>query len=76
MEMSEVIPQLGTVADELCMVRSMYTEHNNHTEALIMLVTGSDRREAQHCLAKSRGNVREALYAMKMQRVSTGGRRK
>ena len=39
MEMSEVIPQLGDVADEICMVRSMYTEHNNHTEALIMLET-------------------------------------
>ena len=40
MELSEVIPHLGSVADELCLVRSMYTEHNNHTEALVMLATG------------------------------------
>lgn len=40
MEMSEIIPHLGSVADELCMVRSMHTEHNNHTEALVMFNTG------------------------------------
>ena len=40
MEMSEVIPHLGSVADELCMIRSMHTEHNNHTEALVMMSTG------------------------------------
>src|SRR5438874_7951977 len=40
MEMSEVIPHLGSVADDLCMVRSMQTEHNNHTEALVMFNTG------------------------------------
>jgi uncharacterized protein (DUF1501 family) len=40
MEMSEVIPHLGSVAEELCMIRSMHTEHNNHTEALVMFNTG------------------------------------
>src|SRR5262245_54284207 len=40
MELSEVIPHIGSIADELCLVRSMYTEHNNHTEALVMLATG------------------------------------
>jgi hypothetical protein len=40
MEMSEVIPHLGSVADELCMIRSMRTEHNNHTEGLVMFNTG------------------------------------
>src|SRR4029450_5271525 len=39
MEMSEVLPQLGTVADELCLVRSMFTEHNNHPEANHMMQT-------------------------------------
>ncbi len=39
-EMSEVIPHLGSVADELCVIRSMHSEHNNHTEALIMFMTG------------------------------------
>jgi hypothetical protein len=40
MELSEVIPHIGSIADELCLVRSMYTEHNNHTEALVMMATG------------------------------------
>ena len=38
--MSEVVPHLGSVADELCLIRSMHTGHNNHTEGLIMLMTG------------------------------------
>ncbi len=40
MELSEVLPHLGTVADEITVVRSMYTEHNNHTEGLVMMSTG------------------------------------
>lgn len=40
MMFSEIIPHLGSVADELCLVRSMHTEHNNHTEALVMFNTG------------------------------------
>ena len=40
MEFSEVVPHLGSVADELCLVRSMYTDHNNHGEGLIMIGTG------------------------------------
>ncbi len=40
MPLSEVIPHLGAVADELCLVRSMHTGHNNHGEGLIMLQTG------------------------------------
>src|SRR5262249_9151938 len=39
-EMADVIPHIGGVADEICLVRSMHTEHNNHTEALIMFNTG------------------------------------
>ncbi len=40
MELSEVIPHIGSVADDMCLVRSMFTEHNNHTEALVMMATG------------------------------------
>lgn len=40
MELSELVPCLGEVADELCLVRSMFTEHNNHPEANAMLHTG------------------------------------
>src|SRR5438552_1866370 len=40
MELSEVLPHLGTIADDIALVRSMVTEHNNHTEALVMMSTG------------------------------------
>ena len=40
MNLSEVIPCLGSVADDLCLVRSMVSEHNNHTEALVLFNTG------------------------------------
>jgi hypothetical protein len=40
MELSEVIPHLGTVADDLCLVRSMHTDNNNHPFALNTLQTG------------------------------------
>jgi hypothetical protein len=40
MELSEVIPHLAGVADDICLVRSMHTTHNNHTEALVMFNTG------------------------------------
>ena len=39
MELADIMPQLGTVADELCLVRSMFSEHNNHPEGLNMLQT-------------------------------------
>ncbi|MBI3865952.1 MAG: DUF1501 domain-containing protein [Planctomycetia bacterium] len=40
MEMAEIIPHIGGIADEICLVRSMFTEHANHTEALVMFNTG------------------------------------
>lgn len=40
MELSEVIPHIGGLADDLCLIRSMHTGHNNHTEGLIMFMTG------------------------------------
>lgn len=40
MEMARILPHLGSVADDICMVRSMYSEHNNHMEALVLLNTG------------------------------------
>ncbi len=42
-EMSEIIPHLQTVADELCIVRSMYTEQFNHAPAQLFVHTGSPR---------------------------------
>jgi hypothetical protein len=40
MDLAEVMPHVGAIADDICLVRSMYTEHNNHTEALVMMSTG------------------------------------
>lgn len=40
MELSEALPHLGQMADDITLVRSMYSEHNNHTEALVMMGTG------------------------------------
>lgn len=40
MEFSELIPHLSGVVDDLCLIRSMYTENNNHPFALNMLQTG------------------------------------
>jgi hypothetical protein len=40
MELADVLPHLGGIADDITLVRSMWTEHNNHTEALVMMSTG------------------------------------
>ncbi len=39
MDVSEALPHVSTIVDDLCFVRSMYTEHNNHLEGLNMLLT-------------------------------------
>lgn len=38
--LSELLPYLGQVADELCLVRSMHTEAINHDPAMTLLQTG------------------------------------
>ena len=40
--MSEMLPHLATVADELCIIRSMYTEAINHDPAITFFQTGSE----------------------------------
>jgi hypothetical protein len=40
MEISDQLPYLGSIADELCLIRSMYTENNNHPQALRVFLTG------------------------------------
>lgn len=40
MEISEAIPHIAELADELCLVRSMHTYHNNHLEGWMILSTG------------------------------------
>src|SRR3954453_20452059 len=36
MDVSEALPHIATVVDDLCFIRSMHTEHNNHPEGLNM----------------------------------------
>src|SRR5207249_7603448 len=42
-DMSDLLPNLATVADELCVVRSMYTDQFNHAPAQLFIHTGSPR---------------------------------
>ena len=39
MDISEALPHHAEIADKLCFIRSMHTEHNNHLEGLNMLLT-------------------------------------
>ena len=41
MEWSEWLPQLGSCADDLCLVRSMHTDAFNHHPGQLLLFTGS-----------------------------------
>src|SRR5947199_4141341 len=40
MDFSELLPHLGTVADDVCMVRSMVSDNNNHPQAMRCINTG------------------------------------
>lgn len=42
-ELSEVLPHLATVADELCIIKSLHTEHFNHGPAQLFFQTGFGR---------------------------------
>ena len=39
-EVSELLPHIGSVADHYCLVRSMFSDNNNHPQALRALNTG------------------------------------
>ncbi len=41
LELSSLLPKLGGHADELCLVRSMYTDSRNHSNAMLFFHTGS-----------------------------------
>lgn len=40
MELSELLPHIGSVADDLCLVRSMVGDNNNHPQGLRCINTG------------------------------------
>lgn len=41
--MSDAVPNFHSVADEICMIKSMYTDQFNHAPAELLLYTGSPR---------------------------------
>ena len=41
LEFSDYLPHLATCADEICLIRSMYTEAFNHHPGQLLLMTGS-----------------------------------
>ena len=41
LEISELLPNLGSIADDVCLVRSMYSEAFNHHPGQLFLFTGS-----------------------------------
>lgn len=41
--LSELLPHLGSVADELCVIRSMHTEAINHEPAITFVQTGTQQ---------------------------------
>jgi len=43
MEMSEILPGIGAVADELCLIRSMTTDPINHDPAVTFFATGNQQ---------------------------------
>ena len=43
MDLSELWPNLGEVADDICWVRSVYTEIPNHEPACLMMNTGANQ---------------------------------
>ena len=44
LEFCKLLPHLGTVADEMCIVRSMFTDQFNHAPAQLLLHTGAPRQ--------------------------------
>jgi Protein of unknown function (DUF1501) len=42
-ELSELLPHLGKVSDELCVIKSLHTEHFNHAPAQLFFQTGFQR---------------------------------
>ncbi|MBL8853575.1 MAG: DUF1501 domain-containing protein [Planctomycetaceae bacterium] len=41
LELSEMLPNIGSIADDLCLVRSMHTEAVNHAPGVTFFMTGS-----------------------------------
>lgn len=44
LEISEIFPEVAKLADELCLVRSMHTNGQDHTQAVLKLHTGMENQ--------------------------------
>jgi hypothetical protein len=78
MELSELIPHIGGVADELCLVRSMFTEAINHDPAITFCQTGSQlagRPSIGSWLSYGLGSVNKDLPAYVVMTSFGTGRR-
>lgn len=40
MELSSLVPHIGSVADDICLIRSMHSDNNNHPQAARCLLSG------------------------------------
>ena len=75
MDFSELVPHLATGADDLCMVRSMFTENNNHPQGLRMIHTGkmfADRPTLGSWLCYGLGTENQDLPAYAVLRSPKG----
>ena len=66
MAMSELIPHMGEIADQITLIRSMHTDVNNHLPSLFALNTGSGvagRATLGSWLLKSLGSESQELPA-------------
>ena len=41
MELSDLLPHIGSIADDICLVRSMHTDQFNHVPGQLLMNTGS-----------------------------------
>jgi hypothetical protein len=65
MDFSELWPNVGSVADEICMIRSMYVDIPNHEPTTTLFNTGSNvmgrpsiRQEGDRQSGEPRGQAR------------------
>lgn len=76
-EMSEMLPSVGAIADDLCLVRSLHTEAVNHAPGVTLFMTGSQlpgRPSMGAWLAYGLGSESENLPAFVVMTSSDRGK--
>ncbi|MGE4620039.1 MAG: DUF1501 domain-containing protein [Planctomycetota bacterium] len=77
-EMSELIPNIASIADKICLVRSMYTEAINHDPAMTFIQTGSQqpgRPSLGSWLNYGLGSLNASLPAFMVMQATWTGRK-